>query len=336
MEQSSQSRKDYVEFHAERPIIKKLQDNIPVHPTNGAYYKADQQPQSTQRDYGHQFESKRPIINKLHDNLKMEGDVDLQTAYMQSYVQKAEPVRPEIKRMHSTLAVAGGDFATESVVKADYPEHRVQRPLIAKPVGQLQSNDSSWGNNNSRPAAGARRVSQQFDGQQPAGIGYFQKGPNMNRVRQMESSIQFGSGNNSPAMTSEAQDSFIPLDGAQKSQMTRPRTSNRLQDWNVSEPSGRNRMNAINQNNAQKYSQPMTRDQVVAQQARRKHQATESSFSLGGGQQTVQHHEADGSLYKKSFTLPAAVLHVGDKFHYQFTCELHNHRFFRPIINSMG
>jgi hypothetical protein len=336
MEQSSQSRKDYVEFHAERPIIKKLQDNIPVHPTNGAYYKADQQPQSTQRDYGHQFESKRPIINKLHDNLKMEGDVDLQTAYMQSYVQKAEPIRPEIKRMHSTLAVAGGDFATESVVKADYPEHRVQRPTIAKPVGQLQSNDSSWGNNNSRPAAGARRVSQQFDGQQPAGIGYFQTGPNMNRVRQMESSIQFGSGNNSPAMTSEAQDSFIPLDGAQKSQMTRPRTSNRLQDWNVSEPSGRNRMNAINQNNAQKYSQPMTRDQVVAQQAKRKHQATESSFSLGGGQQTVQHHEADGSLYKKSFTLPAAVLHVGDKFHYQFTCELHNHRFFRPIINSMG
>ncbi len=126
MEQSSQSRKDYVEFHAERPIIKKLQDNIPVHPTNSIttdYYKAvgDQQPQSTQRDYGHQFESKRPIINKLHDNLKMEGDVDLQTAYMQSYVQKTDPVRPEIKRMHSTLAVAGGDFATESVVKADYP-----------------------------------------------------------------------------------------------------------------------------------------------------------------------------------------------------------------------
>jgi hypothetical protein len=182
-------------------------------------------------------------------------------------------------------------------------------------------------------------VSQQFDGQQPAGIGYFQTGPNMKRVRQMESSIQFGS-ENSPAMTSEAQDSFIPLDGAQKSQMTRLRTSNRLQDWNVNEPSGRNRMNG---NNTQKLShQPMTRDQVVAQQARRKHQATESSFSLGGGQQTAQHHEADGSLYKKSFTLPAiepcpaAVLHVDDKSSYQFTRELHNHRFYRPIINSMG
>ena len=332
MEQSSQSRKDYVEFHAERPIIKKLQDNIPVHPTNGAYYTGEQQ--STQRDYGHQFESKRPIINKLHDNLKMEGDVDLQTAYMQSYVQKAEPVRPEIKRMHSTLAVAGGDFATESVVKADYPEHRVQRPTIAKPVGQLQSNDSSWGNN--RPAAGARR--QQTDGQQPptAGINYFQTGPNMNRVRQMESSIQFGSGT-SPAMMSEAQDSFIPLEGAQKSQMTRPRTSNRLQDWNVSEPSGRNnRMN----NNMQTLSQPMTRDQIIAQQARRKNQATESSFSLN--QNGHSGMEADGSLYKKSFTLPAiepcpaAVLHVDDKSNYQFTRELHNHRFYRPIINSMG
>jgi hypothetical protein len=67
---------------------------------------------------------------------------------------------------------------------------------------------------------------------------------------------------------------------------------------------------------------------------RRKHQATESSFSLGGGQQTAQHHEADGSLYKKSFTFPAiepcpaAVLHVDAKSNYQFTCELHNHRFY--------
>ncbi|KAK4004593.1 Uncharacterized protein APZ42_018445 [Daphnia magna] len=334
MEQASQSRKDYVEFHAERPVIKKLQDNIPVHPTNGY---TDGQQQSTQRDYG-QMEAKRPIINKLHDNLKMEGDVDLQTAYMQSYVQKADPVRPEIKRMHSTLAVAAGDFATESVVKADYPEHRVQRPTIAKPVGQLQSNDSSWGSNGaSRPAAGVRRTSQHTDA--PAGMNYFQAGPNMNRVRQMESSIQFGSGN-SPAMMSEAQDSFIPLDGALKSQMMRPRTSNRLQDWNVGEPTarGRSRMNAANNNRQQ--SPPMTRDQVVAQQARRKHQATESSLSFNqGGQSAV---ETDGSLYKKSFTLPAiepcpaAVLHVDDKSNYQFTRELHNHRFYRPIINSMG
>jgi hypothetical protein len=128
----------------------------------------------------------------------------------------------------------------------------------------------------------------------------------------------------------------------QMSELTMPRTSNRLQDWNVSDPSGRNRMNG--DIITQKLShQPMTRDQVVAQQARRKHQATESSFSLGGGQQhTGQHHEADGSLYKKSFTLPAiepcpaAVLHVNDKSNYQFTHELHNHHFYRPIINSMG
>jgi hypothetical protein len=29
-------------------------------------------------------------------------------------------------------------------------------------------------------------------------------------------------------------------------------------------------------------------------------------------------------------------LHVDDKSNYQFTRELHNHRFYRPIINSMG
>lgn len=315
MEQASQSRKDYVEFHAERPIIKKLQDNIPVHPANGSY--VDGQVQSTQRDYG-QVESKRPIINKLHDNLKMEGDVDLQTAYQKSYVQ-AESVRPEIKRMHSTLAIAGGDFATESVVKADYPEHRVQRPTIAKPVGQLQSNDASWGN--IKPA-GVRRMSQENGA---GGIGYFQTGPSMNRIRQMESSIQFGSGV-SPAMMSEAQGSYTPLEGALRSQMTRPRTSNRLQDWNViGEPAGRTRQAANMQSSH--------RDQAAN---RKKHQVTDSSLPINPG-----HLEADGSLYKKSFTLPAiepcpaAVLHVDEKSNYQFTRELHNHRFYKPI-NSMA
>ena len=119
----------------------------------------------------------------------------------------------------------------------------------------------------------------------------------------------------------------------QMSEMTRLRTSNRLQDWNASDPSGRNA------NDTQKLSKQMTRDQVVAQQT--KHQATESSFSLHQqGGQTAS--EADRSLYKKSFTLPtiepcpAAVLHVDDKSNYQFTRELHNHRFYRPIINSMG
>jgi hypothetical protein len=29
-------------------------------------------------------------------------------------------------------------------------------------------------------------------------------------------------------------------------------------------------------------------------------------------------------------------LHVDDKSNYQFTRELHNHRFYRPIINSIG
>lgn len=329
MEQSSQSRKDYVEFHAERPVIKKLQDNIPVHPANGN--DVDGQVQSTQRDYG-QVESKRPIINKLHDNLKMEGDVDLQTAYQQSYVP-GQSVRPEIKRMHSTLAIAGGDFTTESVVKADYPEHRVQRPTIAKPVGQLQSNDASWGN--IKPA-GARRVSQNPDG--AAGIGYFQTGPSMNRIRQMESSIQFGSTAASPAMMSEAQGSYTPLEGALRSQMMRPRTSNRLQDWNViGEPAGRSR-NALHQNanNMQpSNNQPMSRDQIAN---RKKHQVTESSLPIHPSAQPI---EPDSSLYKKSFTLPAiepcpaAVLHVDEKSNYQFTRELHNHRFYRPI-NSIA
>jgi hypothetical protein len=119
----------------------------------------------------------------------------------------------------------------------------------------------------------------------------------------------------------------------QISQMTWLRTSNRLQDWNASDPSGRNA------NNTQKLSKQMTRDQVVAQQARRKHQATESSFSLHQ-QRGQTASEADGSLYKKSFTLPAiepcpaAVLHL-DKSNYQFTRDLHNHRFYRPMINSM-
>ncbi len=45
----------------------------------------------------------------------MEGQVDLKTAYNQSYDQKQEHMRPEIKRMHSTLALATGDFVKASV-----------------------------------------------------------------------------------------------------------------------------------------------------------------------------------------------------------------------------
>ena len=326
MEQASQARQDYREFHAERPIIKKLQDNIPVHPTNGAYY--DGQVQSTQRDYGH-VESKRPIINKLHDNLKMEGDVDLQTAYKQSYVP-AESVRPEIKRMNSTLAVASGDFVTESVIKADFPEHRVQRPTIAKPVGQIEKHDASWGDG-IKPA-GARRTSQKH----ADGIGYFQTGPSMNRIRQMESHIQFGNGDQ-PAMMSEAQGSYTPLEGAQKSQMMRPRTSNRLQDWNMAgEPTRRGR-HALN-GNANNVQAPMTRDQIVKEVRDRKQNIVESSLPLN---QPGQPMEVDGSLYKKSYLLPAiepcpaSVLNADDKSNYKFSREMHNHRFYKPI-NSLA
>lgn len=135
-------------------------------------------------------------------------------------------------------------------MKADYPEHQVTRPTIMKPTNQLQpssSNDASWGVSvnggahgglaRSMPAAGMRRMSQESFSVlgQPAG-------PSMNRVRQMESSIDFGSsaaayrsnghGPLQRHMTTTAQETYIPLEGAQKSRMTRPRTSNRLQEWN--------------------------------------------------------------------------------------------------------
>lgn len=91
-----------------------MEFSIPVHPPNGTS-KDFRHIQSTQRDYGQQVETRRPIINKLTDNLKMEGEVQLKTDYKQSYVQQQEPIRPEIKRMHSTLAIATGDFAKASV-----------------------------------------------------------------------------------------------------------------------------------------------------------------------------------------------------------------------------
>lgn len=131
------------------------------------------------------------------------------------------------------------------MVKADYPEHQVSRPTIMKPTNQLQSsNDASWGaggSNNNRQAAGmGRRLSQQQDSfsisGQPINVA---DGPSMNRVRQMESSIQLGAGRDGrfadvvgSTMTSTAQESYTPLpEGTQKSRMTRPRTSNRIQEW---------------------------------------------------------------------------------------------------------
>ena len=340
MEASSQSRKDYVEFHAERPIIKKLQDNIPVRPLNGNH--VHEQPQSTQRDYG-PVESRRPIINRLHDNLKtgqLEGSMDMQTAYGSSYVHAVESHRPEIKRMHSTLALGRGDIPKESVIKTDFPEHQVSRPVIMKPVGQLQSHDSSW-NNGARNYR--RRTSQEF------GIGGMSitPAPSMNRVRQMESSIQFGSPLAAGPMMSLAQETFVPLEGAQRSRMTRPRTSNRLQEQWTNDPSMRNRNNvqpAMQNRDQQPATAPLVLNDSISKSRNnnKKHQVTDSTVEIG---QPNGHHHMNGngnnSLYKKSYTLPAldpcpaSVLHVDDKSRYKFTRELHNHRFYKPIdVNS--
>ena len=335
MEASSQSRKDYVEYHAERPIIKKLQDNIPVRPMNGVH--AHEQPQSTQRDYG-PVESRRPIINRLVDNLKtgqLEGAMDMQTAYGTSYVP-GESHRPEIKRMHSTLALGRGDIAKESVIKTDFPEHQVARPVIMRPIGQLQSNDSSWNEaKNFR-----RRQSQEFGG-------VMTPVPSMNRVRQMESSIQFGSPMAAGPMMSLAQETYMPLEGAQRSRMTRPRTSNRLQEqWSNDPAAGsRNRHHQPAMQNRDQPAAPINLQNDSISLARnnknKKHQVTDSTVDLG---QPNGHHHVNGngkSLYKKSYTLPAidhcpaSVLHVDDKSKYKFTRELHNHRFYKPIdVNS--
>ena len=317
MEPVSQAKKDYVEFHAERPIIKKLQDNIPVHPANGA----NVQLQSVQRDYG-QFEAKRPVIHRLQDNLRMEGGIDGKSAYAASFVP-GEPVRPEIKRMHSTLGLARGDFVKESVIHADFPNHHASRPHISKPVNQLQPHDASWGPDE-RPAAGSRKTAHRAEGSH--------SGPSMSRVRQMESHIPFGKGEAAATMVSTVKDSYVPLEGAQKAKLARPPTSNKIQDWvNGGLPSRAAANNRANLELQQADALKHVRDQVAA---RKKHQVTDSSVPIN---QPGQPHEVDGSLYKKSYVLPAiepcpaAVLGVDDKSGYKFTREMHNHRFYKPL-----
>lgn len=118
-EQSSQSHKDYIEFHAERPTIKKLQDSIPIHPKNGGYAEGFQH-QTTNRDY-QPLEARRPVVKKLDDHLKMEGEVEARTFYKEAYGQQQEAIRPEVKRMHSTLAISTGDFAKSSVSQFRLP-----------------------------------------------------------------------------------------------------------------------------------------------------------------------------------------------------------------------
>ena len=65
--EGSQSQEDYVELVAERPIIRKMQDNMVV--------KSDAKliDKSIQHADFPQFQPKRPIIAKLTDNLKIEG-----------------------------------------------------------------------------------------------------------------------------------------------------------------------------------------------------------------------------------------------------------------------
>lgn len=67
--------------------------------------------------------------------------------------------------------------------------------------------------------------------------------------------------------------------------------------------------------------------------ARKKHQMMESTLKLNGHEDVPDVN----SLYKKSFTLPAiepcpaSLLHANEKSSYQFTREIHNHRFYKPV-----
>lgn len=115
----------------------------------------------------------------LDFNLK--GDADLMTAYNKSYVQQQPTERPEIKRMHSNLAVGAGRFAgLESVGRVDYPQHDVSRPVIMKPVNNLSVYEGSYHRNEVVRRSWSTPVN---DVVLPA----------MNRAKQMQSSIHFGS-----------------------------------------------------------------------------------------------------------------------------------------------
>ena len=218
--EGSQSQKDYVELVAERPIIKKMQDNMVV----GSDAKLTNK--SIQHVDFPEFHPKRPIIAKLIDNLKIEGikwvqccrlllihlnvksilgslvradeivcfdywkmgkgEADLTTAYNKSYVQQQSTERPEIKRMHSNLAVGGGHFGgVESVGRVDYPQHDVTRPIIMKPVNNLSVYDGSYPHSEMTRRSWSTPVNDVIL-------------PAMNRAKQMQSSIYFGSDSDFP------------------------------------------------------------------------------------------------------------------------------------------
>ena len=63
----SQSQEDYVQYVAERPVIKKLVDNMVVNAGGQLLAQSIQH-----RDFPN-FHPKRPVINRLTDNLKIEG-----------------------------------------------------------------------------------------------------------------------------------------------------------------------------------------------------------------------------------------------------------------------
>jgi len=233
-----------------------------------------------------EFHPKRPIIAKLIDNLKIEGEADLTTAYNKSYVQQQSTERPEIKRMHSNLAVGGGHFGgVESVGRVDYPQHDVTRPIIMKPVNNLSVYDGSYPRSEMTRRSWSTPVNDVIL-------------PAMNRAKQMQSSIYFGSDSDFPAggMVSTTQGTFTTLLGAQKSQMTRPRTSNHLQNWQPS---------------------------------------AGSANSSSRGQQDQKQLNGKYVTLPTLEPCPAAALNLAssqsDKSSFKFTREFQNHKFYKPV-----
>ena len=125
--------------------------------------------------------------------------------------------------MHSSLAVGGLNYAKESVGKGDYPQHHVSRPIINKPVDILSLGGPTTPGQRTNFADQNQYSTRSF---QP--FHSIQEG-GMSRAKQLQSSIRLGTDEFQSTMASTAQKSFVPLQGARRSQLARPPTSNQLQ-----------------------------------------------------------------------------------------------------------
>ena len=363
----SSNHADFRHFQPiERPIVQKSIDNLTV---AGDNLRSVQQ--STQRaDYAN-LNAKRPVINKLADTFTLAaggGGEEHVTGYNSTYVN-VHSERPVIRKMAANLSVSNeAQFTRDSVNHADYPTHQVKRPTVTKPatslvIGRRQSSldrvvaEASsasppspppfTGNKKSVNGATHARVINQLQSSIKLGDQHDQQPIRAGARGKREAPLGGGGGGGGGGRVATA-GRRVASGGSGSGRKKSLSSGVKMKKTAFLSSVGIGVASASPASPYGRFTSTVRSDYndaaagvIKAEQAKLAHKWTDSTltgmFAGAGGRVDGAGAGHDASLYQKSFTLPvlqpceAAFLNNQQQSNYQFSRQVDNHIFYKPI-----